>query len=91
VRIDVLAIAQMLMDDPTLGSVHRWKIDRGPVAQSLLGGLLGLLLKLLATFLSVAGSVDLYPDPLTVARIALNDPRRKVLDSVNCLPVLTDE
>jgi hypothetical protein len=91
VRINIFAIAQVLVDDPALGGIHRWKIDRALVAQRLLRRLFGLLLKLLAAAVTITGGVNLNADPLSVACVALDDSRRKVLNSIDRLSVLTDE
>ena len=90
-RVHVFAVTQMLVDDAALSGVHCWQIDRALIAQSLLSGLFGLLLELFTAAVAVAGSIDLNADPLAVCGIALDDPRRKMLHSVDRLTVLTDE
>jgi hypothetical protein len=81
----------MLVNDAAFGGVHCRQIDRALIAQSLLSGLLGLLLELFTALLAVTGGVDLNADPLAIGGVALDDPRRKMLYGVDRLAMLADE
>jgi len=91
VRVNVFAIAQVLVNNSPFGSIHRRQTYRSLVAQSLLCGFIGLLLKLLTASLTVTSGIDLNADPLTVASVALDNPRRQMLDGVDRLAMLADE
>src|SRR6478609_6586590 len=89
VRLDVAAVAQVLVDELALRSAHGVERHRPTEAQGLVGGVVGLAAQRLGPTLAVPLGVDLDKPALT--RGAGDHAHREVLDRVDRLAVAADE
>ena len=91
VRLDVVAVLEVLVDDLALGRAHRVQRDRAAGAHGVGGGLVGLALQRLLAALAVAGGVDDHAHARGRRVVAGRGLEREVLDGVDRLAVAADE
>ena len=91
VRLDVVAVLEVLVHDLALGRAHGVQRHRPAGAAARVGGLVGLAVQHLLAALAVARGVDGHPHGLVAAGVAVGDLEREVLDGVDRLAVAADE
>src|SRR5215207_476140 len=90
VRLDVLAVLEVLVHDLALGGAHGVQRDGPPAPDRIDGRLIGLAVQRLLAARPVARSVDDHADAPT-ATIAVGRLEGQVLDGVDGLAVAPDE
>src|SRR5688500_13640799 len=90
VRLDVVAILEVLVDDLALGGAHRVERDRAAAPDRVGRRLLGLPVARLLAAAAIPGGIA-YHAHAAAAALAIGDLERQMLDGVDGLPVAPDE